>query len=150
MSANKFMNRSTLGVVIVVLVVIGIGGYFVAKSGTATGIVNFGKEAGPPTEKEVSDLYEKAYATCIPVQEWNAKVLSLGGSPVNDHPCTKMTGTGDTISIKACEVWINGKYKCDNQRNVADDHFVSFRKTDGKLTAQSQYQTSEFLFGKGH
>jgi hypothetical protein len=135
------MNRSILVVVMVGLAILGVGGYFGMKSG-------IGKESGPPTEKEVSDLYEKAYATCIPVKEWEEKVRSLGGG-WNGHGigCAAMghfTETGAVAVNEACTEWVKGKTECDGMRNVADDHFVSFKKTDGKLTAPSQFQASEY------
>ena len=57
------MNRSILIVVIVGLAILGVGGYFGMKSG-------IGKDAGPPTESEVSALIKSAYESCIPVNVW--------------------------------------------------------------------------------
>ena len=132
------MNRSILVVVIVGLAILGVGSYFGMKSG-------IGKKSGPPTEKEVSDLYEKVYATCIPVKEWEEKVQSLGGGW--DGKCVVLghfTETGAAAVNEACTEWVKGKTECDGLRNVADDHFVSFKKTDGKLTAPSQFVPSEY------
>lgn len=146
------MNTKTLLTLILSVAVLGLIGFFILWKGTDNKTALAGDKAqnilaqatqaadAQPTEQEVSNLYQRVYSTCVPVNEWEEKILSLGGRPGVTASGGVQCGYHD---YDACLEWMKGKTECDQYRKVAGDHFVSFKKTDGKLIAPSQLQTAE-------
>lgn len=100
----------------------------------------------PPTEKEVSKMLKEFFDTCTPEKQWEEKIHSLGGIPPCEDGICGGVLPGYCQKNSACEEWQKENPPCPSNRVLPNDHFVSFTKTDGKLTTNAE--TGYEMLGK--